>query len=230
MATSKTDLIHPPASKTAEVVPSGTLTNIEKALGEMQGDLARLPEFKAKAEALEVVDEGSFLEAGTLQVQVENLGGKDGGSRLQTFFDITNTVITFLRNKRTAMQTEKDAVIKILSNKRNEWARKDREAKEKEQQELDAKNRKAGAPKQYVLDSVPATSGKRKVTTWPITVEDADKFLKAWAKATGKEKERLRRFICLDVQALGKESRDMQDPEAFMKLYPGIKSEEKEKV
>jgi hypothetical protein len=230
MANKPLELVHRSAAETAEIVPSGALVGIHEALGNVQDDLARIPEFKTKAEAIEVVDQASFLEAGTLQVQVEAIGGKDGGSRLQPFFDLTNTVLTFLRNKRSTVQAEKDAVIKILSDKRNAWAKKDREAKEKEQRELDAKNRKAGAPKQYVVDSVPVTAGKRKVTTWPITIEDADKFLKAWSKATGKEKDRLRQFILLDSQALGKESRDMQDPEAFMKLYPGIKSEKKESV
>lgn len=215
---------------TMEIIPNGELKGIELALGEIDNDIALLPTLKEKAEAIKVVDQASFLEAGTLQTQTENIGGKDGGARLRSYFDITNTVINFLRNKRSTVQAKKQEIVDLLSKKRNEWAQKDREERAKEQRELDAKNKKTGAPKQMVLDSVPVTAGKRKVTTYPMEVVDADKFLKAWMRAKGDQKKDLRQFIILDVQALGKESRDMQDAQAFMKRFPGTACEKKETV
>lgn len=217
---------------TVEIIPSGELKGIEKAVAEVQDDLALLPDLKQKAEQLKVVwpDNVAYLEAGTLQVQVENIGGKDGKSRLKSYFDVANTVLNFLRNKAATIQAGKQEIINILSAKRNEWAKQEREATAKEQRDLDAKNKKAGAPKQEVLSNVPTTSGKRKTTTWPIEIRDADKFLKVWKKATGNQAKDLRQFILLDVQALGKEARDIQDPEAFMKRFPGIFNEKKESV
>lgn len=212
-----------------EIIPSGELTGIELSLREVSDDLALLPGLKKKAEDLVVTDQTSFLEAGTLVAQVDGIGGKDGGGRLQRYFDITNTVINFLRNKRTMVQTAKDEIKTILNKKRNDWAELERQATAKEQAELDKKNQKAGAPRQQVLANIPTTAGKRKSTTWPIRIEDANKLLNQWKKG-GKYGKDLRPFIILDEQALAKEAREMQDPEAFMKRFPGIFNEKKETV
>ena len=208
-----------------EIIPAGNVTDgIEKAIGDTLTLTDQVVPMIEQAKNLQVTwpDKTQYEAAGAMLTEVRNLQ-KQGDSLWAPFNLKVDRVRDFLKRKLMAHKNRVTEVEAHLLPKMHEWERLEKKAADEEAAKLNRERNKRNAPPVQVRPSIPSTSGYRRSTVWGAYVENEDKLLAAWAKATGKEKAYLRRFIIANQKELSLEARNVKNPTQLAKDIPGVK-------
>jgi hypothetical protein len=216
-----------------EIIPANPLPlpGFETALSTMDTLESSLAPLAERAKVIAVTDAQSFAEAGEIIRLLKNVQN-DSETTMQPFKNKVNQVKDwiqqrFMRNKNRAQEIHAHLTAKMA-----DYSRKEREAAEKEQKELNKKLERRGEEPVTVQPNIPKVVGVRNTVNYPITIEDSKALIKACLKAykaTNTERfQFLAQFIKLDESALAAHAKDLKDPEQFAKDCPGVKCEKRE--
>lgn len=211
-----------------EIIPSGNVTEgIERAIGDTASLINQVEPLLTEAKNLEVEwpSKESYAQAGELLSKIRSIK-KEGEAHWAPFNIKVERVRTFLKMKLTALTNRTQEGEAHLLPKMKDWEVAERSAAKKEEKQENKQREQQGRPPVSVKVDVPSTPGYRRTVTYKATVENEDKLLANWAKATGKEKAYLRQFICANEQRLGREAREVKDCDALNKRVPGVKFSE----
>jgi hypothetical protein len=212
-----------------EIIPANPLPlpGFETALSTMDTLESSLAPLAERAKVIAVTDAQSFAEAGEIIRLLKNVQN-DSETTMQPFKNKVNQVKDwiqqrFMRNKNRAQEIHAG-----LTAKMSEYTKKEREAAEKEQKELNKKLERRGEEPVTVQPNIPKVVGVRNTINYPIEVVDRSKFLIAFLKGDKKRQQFLAQFIALDESKLREHAKDLKDPEQFAKDCPGVKCERRE--
>ena len=116
------------------------------ALAELHNELAKLPDLKAKAEAIVCKSPETYAELVALVDQMQDIG-KLGEKKMRPFLDVANTVVEVLHDERKRMEREAKTVYQPHFDRAAKWKREEREAAAREQEKINAENRRIAAEK-----------------------------------------------------------------------------------
>ena len=136
MATKQTNIV-----KQAEIVPQLDQSSLRTALHEVQDDLAVVPEWMARAQALTVTNAEEYKAAGEFRAEVRSQR-KQPKFRLESFQEVAKRVTDFLKMRRSEAEAQFDAIDNIITVKMNQQAERERLAAEAEQRRINDEKRK----------------------------------------------------------------------------------------
>lgn len=210
-----------------ELVPTNPLPlpgfeDALKVMDNLENSLAPLSE---RAKALQVTDAASFAEAGELIAQLKMVE-KDSEVTISPFKLRVQRVKDFLQQRFNRNANRAREIHAGLTAKMGDYSRKEREAAEKEQKELNKKLEKRGEEPVTLQPNIPKVAGVRNTVNWPITIEDPKALIKACLKAykasDTKRFQFLAQFIMLDEVKLREHARDTKDADKFNAEVPGV--------
>ena len=114
MATKQTNIV-----KQAEIVPQLDQSSLRTALHEVQDDLAVVPEWMARAQALTVTNAEEYKAAGEFRAEVRSQR-KQPKFRLESFQEVAKRVTDFLKMRRSEAEAQFDAIDNIITVKMNQ--------------------------------------------------------------------------------------------------------------
>ena len=212
-----------------EIIPANPLPlpGFEIALSTMdtiEGSLAPLAE---RAKVIQVTDAATFAEAGEIIARLKAVE-KDSEVTLAPFKLTVQRVKDFLQTRFNRNANRAREIHAQLTAKMGDYSRKEREAAEKEQKEINKKLERKGEDPVTVQPNIPKVAGVRNTINYPVEVADRSKFLNAFLKGDKQRRLFLAQFIALDESALARHAKELKDPVEFMKQVPGVKCERKE--
>jgi hypothetical protein len=216
-----------------ELVPTNPLPlpGFETALSTMDGLEESLAPLAERAKALQVTDATSFAEAGSLINQLKAVE-KDSEVTIAPYKLTVQRVKDFLQTRFQRNANRAKEIHAQLTAKMADYSRKEREATEKEEKQINKKLERRGEEPIRVQPNIPKVAGVRNTVNWPITIEDQKALIRACLKAykatDTKRFQFLAQFIKLDESALAAHAKDLKDAEKFNAEIPGVKCEKKE--
>lgn len=126
--------------KQAELIPQIEQSAVAQAFSQLQDEMACIPAFKARAEALTVTNADQYKEAGEFRAVVRSRR-KMPKFITAPFEEIAKRVIEILKDKRTEAESKFDTIDAIISTKMNQQAERERMAAEAEQRRINEEKR-----------------------------------------------------------------------------------------
>ncbi len=212
-----------------EIVPSNpiVLDRWTDALSDMDKLELSANRLHDDARALIVTDAGSFARAGALIAEIKSNTAQSEAC-MEPFKLKVRRVLDFIQQRFNRNKNRGEEARGILNGKMGDYSRKEREAAEKEQKEINKKLERKGEDPIKVQPNIPKVSGVRNTVNYPVEIIDRSKFLNAFLKGDKGRRLFLAQFISLDESALARHAKDLKDPEKFMKEVPGVRCEKKE--
>jgi hypothetical protein len=199
-----------------QIIPSTELTGLETTIGQVEGLTAQVVALRDKARVMSCSNREEY--SALLQVVAdERILRKQGAAMFAPFTSIIDRAKSFVKTQAQKHDNACEELEAAAKPKLKDFERKELAETQKEQDELNKKREKRDLPPVEVKPALPTAAGYRRTTNYPIIIEDTVKFMRA-----AKKDKDLLKFIILDFQALAKEARDLKDPEAFNKKYPGV--------
>lgn len=121
-------------------------TLLGTALAELHSELAKLPDLKAKADAIVCSSPETYAELVLVVDQMQDIG-KLGETKMRPFLNVANTVVEVLHDERKRMEREAKAVFQPHFDRAAKWKREEREAAAREEQRVNAENARVAAEK-----------------------------------------------------------------------------------
>jgi hypothetical protein len=207
-----------------EIIPANPLPlpGFETALSTMDTLESSLAPLAERAKVIAVTDAQSFAEAGEIIRLLKNVQN-DSETTMQPFKNKVNQVKDWIQQRFMRNENRAQEIHAGLTAKMSEYTKKEREAAEKEQKEINKKLERRGEEPVTVQPNIPKVVGVRNTTNYKIEVTDIALFLREYAKQAPMEQRFLKQFIALDEQVLGRVAREMKDCEAFMKRIKGVR-------
>lgn len=126
--------------KQAELIPKIEESAVAQAFSQLQDEMACIPAFKARAEALTVTNADEYKEAGEFRAVVRSRR-KMPKFITGPFEEIAKRVIEILKDKRTEAENKFDAIDAAITTKMNQQAERERMAAEAEQRRINEEKR-----------------------------------------------------------------------------------------
>lgn len=186
---------------------------------------ARALELKKQIEEMRgkgvLYDAQTYADFGAVLSEVRSIRKNEITVLWAPFFAVVERVKDFLKVKRQAAENLCEEIDALCRGEMKTLEIAEKQATAKEQKQTDKTN-----PGATVKPNIPAVSGYRRTTNYPITVDEPKALIRACLKAykSGDTKrfQFLAQFIILDAKKIAEHARDLKDPVKFNKEIPGV--------
>jgi len=214
-----------------DVIPSPSMEipkrDWDNSCAALDQDAAVLPQLRAKAESIKVVDEATYAEMGAVLTQVRLIK--------QAPLNRLGWVDTIIKRARglydqacNRVKNECTMIEDICKKELKTWEFREAPAAKAEEKQTNKARAKDGLPPVEVKPNIPKIEGYRRSTTYKATFdksEDFDKMLRRFFTTKSRdERTYLRKFMTWDEKELNAEARDVKDPKELMKRIPGVRA------